>query len=81
MTKSVRGAIMKRSELENKYYRYKTQESGVAYKKQKNYTKRLIRKEKKKYFANLNLNNYTDNKNSGILLSLYFLTMKEGRKK
>ena len=62
MTKAVRKAIMRRSALENKYYKDKLPESGIVYKKQKNYTKKLIRKEKKKYFANLNMNNYTDNK-------------------
>ena len=62
MTKIVRTAIMRRSGLENKYYRDKLPETGRAYKKQKNYTKRLIKKEKRKYFSNLNINNYTDNK-------------------
>ena len=62
MTKIVCKAIMRRSGLENKYYRDKLPETGRAYKKQKNYTKRLIKKEKRKYFSNLNINNYTDNK-------------------
>lgn len=53
---------MRRSALENKYYKNRLSEPGIAFKKHKNYTKRLIMKEKKKYFSNLNLNNYTDNK-------------------
>ena len=32
-----------------------------AFKKQKNYTKRLAKRERTKYFANLDLNKYTDN--------------------
>ena len=62
MTKIVRKAIMRRSALENKFYKDKSLESGIRYRKQKNYTKRLIKREKKKYFSNLNMNNYTDNK-------------------
>jgi hypothetical protein len=62
MTKNVRKAIMRRSALENKYYRDKSMETSMAYKKQKNYTNKLIKKEKRKYFANLNMNKYTDNK-------------------
>ena len=48
MTKIVRKAIMSRSGLENKYYRDKLPGTGRAYKKQKNYTKRLIKKEKRR---------------------------------
>ena len=36
-------------------------ESLKAFKKQKNFTKRLAKKERVKYFANLDLNKYTDN--------------------
>ena len=46
MNKSVPKAIMRRSALENKYYRDKLPETGNAYKKQRTYTKRLIKKEK-----------------------------------
>ena len=62
MNKSVRKAILRRSALENKYYRDKLSETGNAYKKQRHYTKSLIKKEKVNYFSNLNINNYTDNK-------------------
>ena len=47
MTKIVPKAIMRSSGLENKYYRDILPETGRAYKKQKNYTKRLIKKEKR----------------------------------
>ena len=62
MTKNLRKTIMRRSVLENKYYRDKLPESKKAYRKHQNYTNKLIKKEKKKYFSNLNMNNYTDNK-------------------
>ena len=63
MTKVLRKAIMRRSTLENKYYRDKSNETKKMYKKQKkNYTNKLLKKEKKKYFSNLKVNNFTDNK-------------------
>ena len=81
MTKIVRKAIMRRSGLENKYYREKLPETGRAYKKQKNYTKRLIKKEKRKYFSNLNINNYTDNKIFWNTLKPLFSNYGGGSKK
>ena len=62
MTKSLRKAIMRRSALENKYHRDKLPETNKAYKKQRNYTRRLMKREKKRYFTNLDVKNYTDNK-------------------
>ena len=61
MTKVLRKAIMRRSELKRKYLKNKSDESHKAFKKQKNYTNRLAKKERSKYFANLDLNKYTDN--------------------
>ena len=61
MTKALRKAIMRRSALKNRYLKNKTDESLKEFKKQKNYTRRLARREKIKYFANLDLNKYTDN--------------------
>ena len=62
MTKTLRKAIMVRSSLKNKYMKYKTPDLERAFKKQKNYTNRLLKKEKKRYFSNLDLSNFTDNK-------------------
>ena len=62
MTKKLRKAIMKRSALENKYYREKSENTFKAYKKQKNYTSKLLKKEKRNYFSNLHMNNFIDNK-------------------
>ena len=62
MTKALRKTIMRRSALQNRYYRDREPEIGKAFKKQRNYTNRLLKAEKKKYFANLNMKNFTDNK-------------------
>ena len=61
MTKILRQAIMRRSNLRNKYLKIRTEDSLKEFKKQKNYTKRLAKRERTKYFANLDLNNFTDN--------------------
>ena len=53
---------MLRSELKNKYIKEKTEEAKRAFRKQKNYTNKLLKKEKKNYFGNLDLNKITDNK-------------------
>ena len=62
MTKILRKAIMRRSFLKNKYQKLKSDESNKAFKKQKNYTNRLLKKERVKYWGNLDLKKYTDNK-------------------
>ena len=62
MTKALRKAIMRRSFLKNKYQKLKNEEAHKAFKKQKNFTNRLLKKEMIKYWGNLDLKNYTDNK-------------------
>ena len=61
MTKVLRKAIMRRSFLKNKYQKLKSEESNQAFKKQKNYTNRLLKKEQIKYWGNLDLKKYTGN--------------------
>ena len=61
MTKALRKAIMRRSMLKTKFFKNKTDENFKAFKKQKNFTNRLAKRERSKYFANLDLNKYTDN--------------------
>ena len=63
MTKALRKAIMRRSELETKYFKLKTNDTLKAYRKQKNYCSRLYKKERKQFFENLNLSFIVDNKN------------------
>ena len=62
MTKALRKAIANRSRLENGFYRDKTDVTKKAYKKQKNYCSRLYKKERKRYYTNLDVRNVTDNK-------------------
>ena len=47
--------------LKSKYFKNRTDENFKAFKKQKNFTNRLAKREKSKYFSNLDLNKYTDN--------------------
>ena len=46
MTKALSRAIMRRSSLRNKFLKYKTPDLDRAYKKQRNYTNKLLKKEK-----------------------------------
>ena len=62
VTKAMRKAIMKRSELATKYCSKPTMENQRAFKKQRNFCNRLYKKERKRYYENLDLNNITDNK-------------------
>ena len=53
---------MRRSQLESKYFKNRSTENFRTYKKQKNVCSKLYKKERKKYFANLNNNKILDNK-------------------
>ena len=55
MTKALRKAIMRRSNLQTLYFKQKTPTALKNYKKQKNYCSRLYKKERKKYYSELNL--------------------------
>ena len=62
MTKTLRKAIMTRSRLQNKYHKLKTDECLQSFKRQRNFCNRLYKKERKKFYSNLNLKNITYNK-------------------
>ena len=62
ITKTLRKAIMRRSQLENKYRKQRARENKTLYKKQKNFCNRLYKKERAKYYANLDIKKITDNK-------------------
>ena len=62
MTKVLRKAIMTRSRLENKYQKTNSLVGKDLYKKHKNYCNRLYKRERKKFYNNINLNRITDNK-------------------
>ena len=69
MTKNLRKAIMKRSQLENKYISNSTTENMNKYKNHKNFCSKLYKKERKKFFSQLDIKNITNNK-------LFWKTMK-----
>ena len=69
MTKNLRKAIMKRSQLENKYISNSTVENRNKYKKHKNFCSKLYKKERKKFYSQLDIKNITVNK-------LFWKTMK-----
>ena len=63
MTKVLSKAIMDRSRLNNRFLKSASKENELKYKKQRNYVVGLVKREKRKYFSNLNLNNINNNKN------------------
>ena len=81
MTKTLRKAIMRRSALENLYHQKKTLEHNKTYKKQKNFCSRLYKKERKKYYANINVNDITDNKKFWQTVKPLFSNKEQNRKK
>ena len=52
VTKALRKATMRRSNLEKIYFKKQTKKSLKTYKKQKNYCSKLYQKERKKIFDN-----------------------------
>ena len=62
ITKKLRTAIMKRSQLENIHKKTLIKKSLKAYKKQKNYIRRLYKKERKMFFNSLNPSVISDNR-------------------
>ena len=48
--------------MRNKYLKEKSDDSKIAYAKQRNYCVNLLRRTKKNYFANINISSITDNK-------------------
>ena len=62
MTKSLRKAIMRRSQLLTKYYKSKDITDHALYKKQRNYVSKMYKKEKKSFYNKLDVKNILDNK-------------------
>ena len=61
MSKELNKPIMTRFRLRNKYLKEKSADSKIAYDKQRNYCVNLLRRTRKKYFANINISSITDN--------------------
>ena len=62
MNKTLSKSFMLRSKLRNNYIKNPSTENESLYKKQRNYCVKLLKAEKKKYYNNLDLNVFTDNK-------------------
>ena len=62
MTKELRKEIMLRSKLRNRPNRERTISSNLAYKKQRNKCSSLLRKNKNKYYGNLDHALISDNR-------------------
>ena len=62
MNKNLSKAIMKRSRLRNKFLSNPNDNNKRIYNKHRNYCVNLLRKEKKKYYNNIDLKLLTDNK-------------------
>ena len=62
ITKDLSKAIMKRSRLRNNFLKNRTGKNKTLYTKQWNYCVSLLKKSKKKHFANLNEKDILDNK-------------------
>ena len=62
MTKTLRKAIMRRSQLQTKYFKNKSENNYLAFKKQRNVCSKLYKKDRKKYYNSLDIKNITDNK-------------------
>ena len=54
ITKNLRKSMMRRSQLETKYYKTRMTDDLKAYRKQNNFVRRLYIKEMKKFYQNLN---------------------------
>ena len=72
MTKALRRAIANRSRLENQYFKIKSKESLRVYNKQNNFCSRLYKKERKRYYANLDLKKITDSKKNWKTVKPFF---------
>ena len=53
---------MKRIQLQHRYFKIRSGENVKLFKRQRNFCSRLYKRERKKYFNNLDLNKITDNR-------------------
>ena len=71
----MRPEIMKQSTLKNKYLKHKPDDSFKTFKRQKNYTNKLAKRERNKFFAGLDLKQYTDNYCMNLVVIALFFTV------
>ena len=62
MTKALRKTMMNHSKLERKYHKSKSDMDHRKFKKQWNFKSKVYKKERRKYYENLNVNNIIDNR-------------------
>ena len=62
VTKTLRKAVVRRSNFQTKYFKTRTPKSLKKYRKQKKFCSRLYKKERKTFFNNLKVSNIIDNK-------------------
>ena len=72
MTKGLRKAIIKRSQLKNRYSKHRNYENRFLYKKQRNFYVSLLRKTKRNYFKNVKMQDITVNKKFWKTIWPYF---------
>ena len=72
MNKLLSKAMIHRTKLRNKFLKDLSAENKFSYSKQRNWCVPPLRKEKKKYFANLNEKILQTTKTFGKLLNLFF---------
>ena len=81
MNKILTKAIMNRSRLRNKFVRYPSHANEYNYKKYRNYCTNLFRKEKKKFYNNIDISSITDNKLFWKTVKPFFSEKHFGKKK
>ena len=62
MNTALRKAIMRRTQLQNKFYKTKKLIDLRTFKKQRNFVSRQYKKQRKYFYNNIDLTNFTDNK-------------------
>ena len=72
MTKELLKAIMKRSQLKNRYNKNQNYKNWYLYKKQRNFCVSFIKKTKRNYFKNVKIQDITDNKKLWKTIRSYF---------
>ena len=68
--KTLSKAIMLRTKLRNKFFKYRSSENIINYVKQRNRRVSFLKKTKRQYYSNLNLKNICDNKSFWKIVKL-----------
>ena len=81
MNKNLCKAFMNRSRLKNKFINNPNNMNKSNYKRQRNYCVNLLRREKKKFYGNLDIKNFTDNKQFWKTVKPFFSEKSKSTKK